>query len=515
MNHPKSRSKWWQKLLIDEDRRSPASRCLASDEDGMVVLAAIATVLFLLVLLGLLGNVLLVVHQKMEVQSAADAVAGSVSVQMARGLNTVTTINHLMGEILGLVVVHDAIGGDRLPNCPKQDTDSEKDALEIFKNTLEGLGGKASAYNDVSKDVKAEAALLKGYKDLMRRLTEIYGIMIVGKTLQQLGAVPYVGPVLKAIGIALETIGQVLEQIAHMEWRVLKIIEQIASATDFIARMLFDQLLPALRRAALDAQQKLPQTIRETVQGVARSHQVEAVLYPKEPKLPVVDDPASEAANKEEMIESQIMRASWPWTVYHRQPIMQFTAWMKFSRFRMHYRQETEEYAKRKAFDLYQEGHYLLVLEDMRPQTKGQESWATGNSQRADQLFSVLAFTYRPRLNPVSPTIFLPGQQGGTVTFSQAMIYNANPQTGKQNAQEQPVIGWDTLNWAPPRERGRIFEHPHPGASDQNPWPAIKQNWQSKLTPVSLLGEVVSQMDEPFATQLKRVDPASPLARTH
>ena len=45
--------------------------------------------------------------------------------------------------------------------------------------------------------------------------------------------------------------------------------------------------------------------------------------------------------------------------------------------------------------------------------------------------------------------------------------------------------------------------------------PLIQVNWQVKLVPVTLLSAARGEMQEPFRAALEKVNPDSPLARTH
>ena len=65
----------------------------------------------MMVIIGFVGNAGYVVTEKMNTQNAADAVAFSSAQWMARGMNAVTATNHLLGEVTGLVVVIEGLGG--------------------------------------------------------------------------------------------------------------------------------------------------------------------------------------------------------------------------------------------------------------------------------------------------------------------------------------------------------------------------------------------------------------------
>ncbi len=81
---------------------------------GKVTLLALIFLLLIVVLASLIGNAGHTVNQKMETQNAADAIAFSSSLWLARGMNTITTSNHLVGEATALAVIHEAIGGPEL-----------------------------------------------------------------------------------------------------------------------------------------------------------------------------------------------------------------------------------------------------------------------------------------------------------------------------------------------------------------------------------------------------------------
>ena len=83
-------------------------------EEGMLTLATVITVLGLVVLIALLGNIGETVVEKIELQNDADAAAYSSALWMARGMNAVTTTNHLLGELTALCVLHEALGGPEL-----------------------------------------------------------------------------------------------------------------------------------------------------------------------------------------------------------------------------------------------------------------------------------------------------------------------------------------------------------------------------------------------------------------
>lgn len=71
----------------------------------------LVAIIGMMVLIGFVGNAGHIVTAKVSSQNAADAMAFSTAQWMARGMNAVTATNHLLGEVTGLVVVIEALGG--------------------------------------------------------------------------------------------------------------------------------------------------------------------------------------------------------------------------------------------------------------------------------------------------------------------------------------------------------------------------------------------------------------------
>jgi hypothetical protein len=134
-------------------------------------------------------------------------------------------------------------------------------------------------------------------------------------------------------------------------------------------------------------------------------------------------------------------------------------------------------------------GWKLYVLKDLEvPRIeKSQEQWNTAaGSNRADDLFCILGFAraQEPPTVYASP-FFRQANPPGVVCFSQAMVYNANPQRRPRGAggATQPQVGYDTLNWT-----NNVSEYPSHFLGNLNPFreaPRITLNWQAKLVPIT------------------------------
>ncbi|MBC7353072.1 MAG: hypothetical protein H5U08_11990, partial [Thermogutta sp.] len=77
-------------------------RRLPRDDSGAMSVVAVFAVLLLTILLGMVMNVGRAVDHKVRLQNAADAVAYSGGVVIARGMNALAFSNHLLCDIFAL-----------------------------------------------------------------------------------------------------------------------------------------------------------------------------------------------------------------------------------------------------------------------------------------------------------------------------------------------------------------------------------------------------------------------------
>lgn len=98
-------------LKESRDAFGPGEESLLTGERGGLVFSASVVIIGMAVLIGMIGNIGSEVVQKQRLQIAADSAAYSSAVWMARGMNTVCTLNHMMGEITAYIVILEAMGG--------------------------------------------------------------------------------------------------------------------------------------------------------------------------------------------------------------------------------------------------------------------------------------------------------------------------------------------------------------------------------------------------------------------
>lgn len=133
------RQGFWRTLL--EGDNDPVSLSepgnIACAEEGNVTFLAIITMLAFVILIGYVGNVGYSVQQKLELQNAADAASYSSAVWQARGMNAVTTTNHVMGEATALMVLIESLGGPELDGTKESNSEIER-LNECINNPWKG-----------------------------------------------------------------------------------------------------------------------------------------------------------------------------------------------------------------------------------------------------------------------------------------------------------------------------------------------------------------------------------------
>jgi hypothetical protein len=535
-------------------------------EEGSVTLVSLVVAFTLLLILALLVNSGYVVTRKIETQNAADAAATAASVELARGMNAITATNHLIGELAALVVLHHSFGGFELdmgiPKNFKEET--QNDLQEAFQAAQEGVTQPVPGiFEMVIEDPSPSgAAIFNSRESLKELLTFAYEVRALGNLLIELVVTADVGEVLTTLATVFEIkIGQ--------EWVELQVIEVIMLGLVPIKEAVWHLAIPALHQYTVKACEEAPQLAEQAAQAVAREHGMQVQLYPSADstggpvlRLPIHEEPLAVVPMK-----SQLVRATAPWVKWWRVPIVALgDATLTLSGFTSYYTQENDKNVFIICFlSKLAEGVNLYVLDDLDVTLydKGYEPWVT-DSKRADQLFSVMAFAYRPPTPVMGAPLFRQPNPDGYVAYAQAMIYNGNLQeqpvlwwqvaadapefwaetvaddpltaavcaglwpyfmalrTEVGPLYEQPEVGWDTLNWG-----GPVPEQAYPddplvknlflNMGQRKVEPPINLNWQAKLVPTTRLDEAAAaQMQGPVGKVLQRLGvPAQPIARTH
>jgi hypothetical protein len=464
---------------------------------------------FFLVLFLLLMDVARVITEKIEEQNAADAIAFSSALWLARGLNALSATNHLMGEMMALVVIHEAVAGANVDGADLSPSDRARaavadDQLRTLQPLAHAVGGWTISYPDVVRPLTAAATVGEGELNLKEAVVRLYEA--------QIAAALFPGG-----WIIIEELNEEeLEILA--EWESLNTLEVLARASLPLKRELFDRLLPAAKHFEDDVVRTIPQLVAETVERLSGLNSVKGAVDPSPPGLAVEEEAfdAGAAGHQASMAHSQIVRATFPWVNYDRAPILAESSWMRVSRASQLYRKWTNTYVIEKCWEFYSEQRsYLYVLVDSGQELKGFERWTT-DARHADLRFGVLGFARRPAYRPFGAPALSVQNAAGRVAYAQALVYNANserPDIGPPLHQRE--LGWDTLNWEPPVAGSFAYEFPE-GEDGPPGCPRIVLNWQAKLVPVtSRLDDSPAVLPPEFGAVIRRVVPVGPSLRTH
>jgi hypothetical protein len=519
------------------------SRDLHRKEEGMLSLASLFVVLGFLVLIGLLANAGMTASRKLETQNAADAVAYSAGVEMARGMNSVTAINHLIGELTALAVLIHTLGGDDLYNgtSPPRTPQDLQYLLEGFNTAAQGISENAipqvygDAYKAVQPDPDVGGAIYYSRIRLKLVLAWALEVHIIG------GLIVDVGKALEGffgLGFPIEAAG---DAICYAAWsfefkvwsesKILDVVEDVAKGLNDlrVEKTIREVIVPALylyQDGFVSAPVvSSPWKAKDAANATQAPNLADEVsLYPPlslvplpvpQLQLPVMKNKDFDTNNPK---RSQLMRATTPWVQWWRQEWIDFGKdALLLSRFAYQFERFSTQYSLSIVQSLLNDKNiYLYVMSNPDPQGRGKtfEPWTYADqpdgdmggragSEMADKMFCVVGMAHRPAPPVASPfvgtrALFRQENAGGMACYAQAMFYNANPQVHNSGTQYlQSIAGWDTLNWGVDNQNQpvRVPEYPGPvppgddTPTPTTPQPIIRLNWQSKLVPTTRLAE--------------------------
>lgn len=456
----------WEAVLLGECREHDPVAHWAASEGGLVSWATLIAVAFFAVLASLVANVGIVVNEKIETQNAADAVAYSTAVWSARSMNAITASNHLIGELSALTILHHAIGGKVLDDGGTRKTTFQNTVLAIAYYSallnVSVIATPSQPYEVVKKNPRGEATVLDAKVQLKWVLTSAYGMKSVGAALTKT-------IIFAKAGIAIEKAAVALAKEVQREYQFLNFVEDTALRLREVKRSIVKAmgLLHGYNKTIVHGSRLLALNVAADVGN--RNHCVGAVGYASLSNLslsllPVEEEPRSGLGNEQAERRSQLLRASYPWVVYWRAPIrLALFIGAPLSSASFYYEKWTNHYAlERCRHYRSNEGLRLYVIKGLNPpQTdKTAEAWNQPDQENlVDDLFGVLGAA-RSKTPPliVAPPFYQQANPDGVVCLSQAMIYNANPQSRRQSRTSgnlrpgtmQLRAGWDTLAWSDP-----------------------------------------------------------------
>lgn len=298
-------------------------------ESGMIPLVTVVAVLGLVVMISLVGNLGAVVGEKVEVQNAADAVAYSDALWMARGMNSITAANHLMGEATALVVLIDALGG---PEIGREEQSSQSVSMnESISMMLEpalivstyDVGGSMRQADqmlletvaDMFTDDKGRHAVWATVYDGQLTLKSSLLTALNTKALSNVAAtaisfIAPLAPFIQALNVAIHVGVDLLVVKLAQEWVVLKGVEFgaeiLGSAEAGPSRLLRELVIPTLSQfgettaggsrefGTVAAPTAINRSVERTHKLLRSSHRVAEVVSfpaPADLRLPVVPEP--------------------------------------------------------------------------------------------------------------------------------------------------------------------------------------------------------------------------------
>ena len=482
----------------------------------MITLASIVAVLFFLVLLALVANVGQIVNRKIETQNAADAVAYTGAVWMARGMNSLAATNHLIGELAALVVIHDSFGGTSLDDDQPFDSGEVQPlntGLKIASQAADDIGpvptiGRHTVTDeDEGGEIHADAMLIQAKVRLKEIQAAAYAVHLLGNILIDTGFPPAV-----AAGGVLVGAAVLFELKVTQEYLTLNVMQKIARGLVTLKQQLRDTVDPALFLYTVATVAKIPTQASQAARQVAEANGVEGALYQDVPKLllPVMNDQADDDNR------SQLAQATYPWVICWRQPLLDLMReLLTLSGAADFYQQETFKRTGVISGQIRAHGVKLFVMLDTTPSNKGSELWAHGLSSTllADPMFTLVGAVRHQPPRMTAPPLYHQANPDGLIAYAQAMFYNAGPQ--QPLAGEQLNACWDTLNWDPRTGPIHVYDgNNSPGPRDGHAI-SIRLNWQAKLTPVTRMPEAADALAGQIGSTLRRVAPVEGDFRTH
>jgi hypothetical protein len=501
------------------------------------MLASLFAVLTLVLLMVLVFNAARLTTRKLEVQNAADATAQAAGIEMARALNSVTALNHQIGELNALSALINAFGGTELEEKKTISLATSNNALSIAHGLAQFFGPALPplGFKEVSADKsRSGAAIGASRKRLQLVMAEAYWVHAAGGVLAtEPGLAQFA-----ATGVELMRAARKIEANVVFEWQVLDKLEVIAEEQLLpIKQRMNSLLIPKLYAYCEKWVEKAPQRAADAAEFVAQQHRTandggttlplaepSGQLFPEvQPdrdtglQLPVVrEEIQRETATH---TKSQMVRAMTPWVQYSRKPILQFgRVVLPLSRFARHYHESSNEFTLNMAWWQWKENKTkLFVLRDLdvAGTDKGREPWTRPNgSARADELFALVGFAHERTPAVIAFPRLPQTQTNGLAAFAQVLMYNANPQERERIPDWQPTVGWDTLNWANDVPEYSFGERYGSDRELREP-PRIKLNWQAKLVPTTRLSAAAEALDGPLGQILQRTATDTTLANTH
>ena len=525
------------------------------DQGGWMLLSGIMVIFFLVLSIGLAANLARTMRGKIRAQNSADNLAYSASIPIARGLNTITGAQHMIGEIMAVSIIHSGFYG-HFPENFKINTDWLP-KNKTSSGTLDSWHMKArSALKFVGKK-EPDSDMAKSVSDRLRQTerkqhagdisngsiddADMQLAWVVDKTYkaQVLGVALYLIPYTRAIGEAMITLAYGIQAYCKIETEVLDGMQKAAVSTKQIQVLSF-QLVKAIHSYEVlvvstirnrCSGYKFPADILiETNQPKFMSNSViyRAILgLPVEKEKPILriikrndKDTYFKKTKNLEISQSHWVKAATPWVQYTRFQFVNKSEVLFFSRFSEWYQKRTGQYTLDLANHMKLGGRAgrdnpnqaqgiqpFLMADTKKPDDQGNnpsrlQEWRLGKDQaRLHRLFASVGLAWEKQ--PASRIKIFRDDLKELGGFAQSFVYAADEPDAnhpkykdeKPNEKYQDTSGWDTLVW---KNRVPHYSYKQGGGVDnQDKMPVARPNWEVKLVPVSLAKEALNQSKIP------------------
>ena len=457
------------------------------NEDGMVAWAMMVAILFLACFSGLVYNAGSTVSKKLETQNAADSVAYSGSLWMARGMNAMTATNHVIGELNALYVIHHAFAGKWLDEQGREENNVEPSlglstGLEIAYNAA-NVAPKTipvfSKHKDTTKHPNADrnSAIFDAKIQLKGIMTAAYVSHLAGAVLEKF-------VITTAAGIAVEVAALAVEWKVYQEYLVLDGLEMLMNSTKVI-KDIIPATITGLHGYQQAAEFGIPALALDSASSLAERQGASGNFYGDVVALPLLPVEKEETSNER---RSQLMRATFPWVAAWRKNINRFLiitctlsgARGYYTEWSNKYTLQACEWLRTDSGSTYsrpltvqnhgtsrQSGNgesgkkiHLYVVKGLNETQQGisksQEKWNDWDNRsdatsEIEKQFCHVGFAHKTAPRVGVARFYRQENPRGMVCFAQSMVYNANeqqrPAPPGPAGGNQPRVGWDTLGW--------------------------------------------------------------------
>lgn len=518
------------------------------DRRGMSMMMVMLVVVMLLALLmAFTLNTSFQVTRAPEKCTVGDELAATAAKVKANNMNALTLAQHQIGEVLAFLMTHHGLGGDLLDQQKKAEKHAKKEKrdelndlneqLDNAKEAAQGLGASTPAYDTVrqKEGIKAEATLLDAKMKLKEYLIMVYWQKVAAKLMQMY-------PPTAAAGRALEEAMDAFEEIIEEEYEFLNRVEQAAVELLPLKEDLRHEALPYMKEYTISIVDMTPSIVNALVhdrameRGAIESFVVDASLSVQiDPLSQAMTLPENRGLREEDphccpcrsintditrdQINkvTQLSRASFPWVVYHRLPILRLLNAARLSKARALYKDYSDGASKQLSNRYQMDGIKkrngeiirlgLYVNRDYSAPDQGYGLWAD-SPRLAHELFATTVAVLMPPTGVIgAPAVFEQHHPDGHIYFAQGLIYNANNNDRHKRRinltckritpNRQADFGTNTLNWytekvaadglaATPWELVAVTDL---GGAPSPDYPTYRLNWQSRLehTPVEAI----------------------------